>query len=203
MGPDMKRTLLDWFLLLVVLVGSFLAWQTGRERSRLTERHSRLARLAGDLPIIDPTKLHALALQTGDPLHFAWRIYVPPNYSPQLRGSGMAIALGSARASEFIARVRVRPDDKGDMQVYTHFGNTTSGTSLGMQAIVSVLENRWDKLKVEQLGAHALTVIKADQPAVLLRLTLPDDLHSEVRKKVSLNGQKQSLPVLFELNLGP
>jgi hypothetical protein len=199
----MRRTLFDWFLLLVVLVGGILAWQTSRERSRLTARHSRLARVTGDLLIVDATKVHALALNTGYPLHFAWRVYLPPNYSQKLRGGGMMFTPGSGQPAEFIARVRLRPRHDGDMDVYTHVGKASIRISLGNNALAELLYNRWDKIKVEQLGAPELAVIKADQPAVLLKLTLPDDLQSEAQKKLSPNQQQQFDPVLFELNLGP
>ena len=67
----------------------------------------------------------------------------------------MVMFLGSARATEFIARVRLRPDDRGDLQVYTHFGNGTGRISLGMPALASVLDNRWDRIRIEQLGRRA------------------------------------------------
>ena len=99
----MKHKLLDWFLIIVVLIGGVLTWQTGRERSRLTARHGRLAKLAGDLRIADPSKVYVLALDTGEPLHFAWRMYFPPNYKLSLlsRHSGVSV-FGTSRPSEFI-----------------------------------------------------------------------------------------------------
>jgi hypothetical protein len=199
----MMRKVFDCLLVVIVLVGAIMAWQTGRERLRLTKWHARLARITGDLPIVDATKVHALALNTGDPLHFAWRVYLPPNYSYRLRSVAMVSSPGSAKPAEFIARVRLRPGQDGDLDVYTHFGNASSRSSLGNNPLAELLHNRWDKIKVEQLGAPELAVINADQSAVLLKLTLPDDLQSEARKKLSSSQQKQFVPVLFELSLGP
>ncbi len=70
----MTRKMFDRFLLRVVLAEGVVAWQTGRERIRLTERHSQLVRVTGDFPIIDPTRVRVRALDTGEPLHFAWRV---------------------------------------------------------------------------------------------------------------------------------
>jgi hypothetical protein len=198
----MKHKLLDWFLIIVVLIGGVLTWQTGRERSRLTERHGRLAKRAGDLQIADPSKVYVLALDTGEPLHFAWRMSFPPNYKQFLRSrhSGVSV-VGARRPSDFIARVRFRQDDQGVMQIYTHFENGSSQRSLGDKKLAEFLRNRRDKLRIEQLGATELAVLEPDQPAVLLRLTLPDDLKGEF-EKLFPDDHELSFPEVFELNLG-
>jgi hypothetical protein len=74
----MKHRVLDLYLLIAALIGGTLAWQTGRERSRLSEKYDEPARVTGDLPIADASKVHVRALDTGDPMHFAWRVYYPP-----------------------------------------------------------------------------------------------------------------------------
>jgi hypothetical protein len=74
---DMKHKILDVILLLAVLIGRVLAWRTGEERGRLTERHRRLAQVTGDLPIEDPSKVYVLALETGERLHYTRRVYCP------------------------------------------------------------------------------------------------------------------------------
>jgi hypothetical protein len=74
---------------------------------------------------------------------------------------------------------------------------------LGDKALAELLRDRWDKVRVEQLGAPELTILEADQPAVLLRLTLPEDLPREAKKSLSPYAQQQFVPVLFELDLGP
>ncbi len=201
----MKHRMLDGFLLVTLLVGGVLAWQSGRERSRWMEWHARLARATGDLVVADPSLVHFRALETGDPLHFAWRVYFPANYSQILSGStgGVTRTGSSRRATEFLARVRFRPDDCGVIQVYTHFANGSSRSTLGDKELAELLRDRWDKIRVEQVGAPKLAVIKPDQHAVLLRLTLADELQVEARKKLSAGEQQQFVPVLFELDLGP
>lgn len=74
----MMRRLPDLILILALMVGGVVAWKADRERGRLAAEHARLARMTGDLPIIDPARVHLLALETGEPLHQAWRIYLPP-----------------------------------------------------------------------------------------------------------------------------
>jgi hypothetical protein len=200
----MKHRAIDWLLLIAVLIGGALTWQTGRERSRLAETHARLARLTGDLPVADPAKVYVQALDTGEPRHFAWRVYYPPNYTQVLRlsygGGGTSYASNS---SEFIARVVFREDERGLFQVYTHFSGGSSRSSFEDKVLAELLRGRWDKIRVEQLGAPKLAVLTPDQPAILLRLTLPDDLRDEARKRLNPDLQKRYVPVLYELKLGP
>jgi hypothetical protein len=200
----MKHRVFDWLLLVVALIGGVLAWQTGRERNRLSERHRRLVEMAGELPIADPSKMYIRALDTGELLHFAWRVYLPANYNRALSSSGGSSLSSSTsrRPSEFIARLRFRQDEQGVMEVYNHFANGSTRISIGDQTLADLLRNRWDRVRVEQLGAPEVAVIEPDQSAVLLRLTLPDDMKDEARAKLSPDNQARFLPVLYELNLG-
>jgi hypothetical protein len=200
----MKHRVLDLFLVLTIAAGGVLAWQTGRERSRLEAQHARLVRTTGDLPVGDASKVHVLALDAADKAHFAWRMYFPPKTQQVLRGRhGGSSTSWSSGPSEFIARVRFREDDQGILNVYTHFGGSSSRMGIGDKALAGLLRGRWDRVRVEQLGALDLAVIKPDQPAVLLRLTLPDDLQREAAEKLPSYERSRFVPVLFELNLGP
>ena len=200
----MKPGLLDWLLILAILGGGTLAWRTGRERGRLEERYARLARMTGDLPIADPSRVYLKALDMGEQLHFAWRVYLPPKYRLILsyRAGGSSTS-SSSGTSEFIARVRFREDEQGLIQVYTHFGGSSSRMGIGDRALADLLRGRWDGLRVEQLGATEPAVLGPDQTAVVLRLTLPDDLHAEARKKLDRSTFEPFVPVLYEVNLGP
>src|SRR5689334_110913 len=116
----MRPRALDLILLLVILPGGFLAWQSGRQRKRLEDRYERMVRVAGDLAIADPTKVYIRALDMGEPLHFAWRVYLPPNYTLVVRnltgnGSSGSSTSWSLNPVEFIARVRFRKDEQGLM----------------------------------------------------------------------------------------
>ena len=110
----MMRRAVDLILLLVFLVGGVWAWTTGRERGRLEVDYKRLVRATGDLTIPEATKVYLRALDTGEPLHFAWRVYLPPHYQFAMRTNSGSMSMSSnSTAQEFIARVRFREDDQG------------------------------------------------------------------------------------------
>jgi hypothetical protein len=199
----MMRRLLDCFLLVVALIGGYLAWQTGRERSRLSEHYQRLVRMAGDLVAPDPNKVYIQALDTGEPLHFAWRVHVPANYNLVVHSlpRGHAAHLQSSQP-DFIVRVRLREGDRGIMEAYSHFGPSSGKSDLGDQALTELMRGRWDRVRIEQLGASGIAVLEPDQPAVILRLALPEDLQDEARKKLEPRTFKTYVPVLYELDLG-
>jgi hypothetical protein len=200
----LKQRVFDWFLIAVVLSGGVLAWQTGRERSRLTARHSRLAKSTGELPIADASKIYALALDTGEPLHFAWHLYFPPNCTQTLNGRfGGQFNLSDCPAGDSIARVRLRHDEEGLMQLYVHIGVGSMGTSFENEKLAALLRDRWDTVKIEQLGAPKLAVMKPDHPVPLLRVSLPDLLHADAKTKLSPESLNQFDPVLLEINVSP
>jgi hypothetical protein len=199
----MTRRAIDLILIVVTLVGGVLAWQTGQERSRLAATYARLSRKAGDLPIGDPSKVHVMALPTGDPRHYAWRVYLPPKYSYELRSQTSGGQRSASDASEFIARVRFREDDQGQLQVYTRFGSGSSRGGLGGRPLAELLRGRWNKIAVEQLGAAGVVAIEPDGKAIVLKLTLPEDMQSEARQRLSVNDQERLVPRFFELEIGP
>jgi hypothetical protein len=197
------RKAVDVLLLLVVLCGGIMAWQTGRERRRLAGTYNRLARIAGDLSITDPSKVHVLALETGEPLHFAWRIYVPPNYTLHLTsGMGGQSSSWSSGSSEFIARVRFREGESGTLEVYSHVAGGSSAMGIGTPALAELLRGHWDRVAVEQSGRSGLTAIDPKKPELLLRLTLPDGLAKEAGKTLSSYEQENLVPVFYQLKLG-
>jgi hypothetical protein len=199
----MTRRLLDWFLLAAALSGGVLALWTGIERGRLSAKYRHLTSLTGELPIADRSKVYVKSLDTGDPLHFAWRVYFPPT-SRQL----LVYRFGAGKYTcwpcptyDSIARVRIRPDNRGAAQVYVQFGGISTQLDLGDKEIAELMRDRWDRLKIEQLGAPELAIMTPDQSHALLRATLPDDLQAESKRKLSTGNQKQFVPVLFEFDL--
>lgn len=199
----MKGRAFDLILLVVIVIGGLLAWQAGRERSRLSAEHARLARITGDLPIVDRSRVHILALDTGDPMHFAWRVYYPANYSQILASDGSWSNSWSSSPSEFIGRVRFREDKQGRLQVYRQFWGGSSTTGLPDQALAEQLHGRWDKLRVEQLGSAGVTILEPDQTLAMLRLTLPEGLRDVAGKTHPSNPEAPHDSLVFELKLGP
>jgi hypothetical protein len=203
----MRHRALDWFLLAVVLIGGVLAAQTSRERARLEQHYRRLIQMTGELPITEPSKVYVRALDTGEPLHFAWRIYLPAKskqrWSSHWAGSSSTSTTSSNTPSEFVGRLRFRQDEQGRLELYERLSNTSSRMTFGDQALAELLRDRWDKVRVEQLGSPRLAVLDPDQPAVFLRLTLPEDLQEEARKKLPPFTVTQYVPILFEWDFGP
>jgi hypothetical protein len=200
----MKVRYVDLILLVAIVVGGVLVFQTGRERSRLQNTYDRLARKTGDLEIANRAWVHVQAIDTGDPTHFAWRVYLPPNYSEIVRSSLGSQSQGSTTdARELMARVRFREDEKGLLEVYTHFSNSSSRTFLGDQRLAKFLRAHWDKIRVEQLGSGDVVAIPPDGTASLLRLTLPEEIQSEAREELSPDVVNRFVPVLYEIELGP
>ncbi len=199
----MKHRLLDLILLIAALIGGYFAWQTGQERSRLEGQYERLSRKTGDLRITDPLRVHVLALDTGDPLHFAWRVYLPANYQANLQRTGGSSSSWSSDPQEFIARVRFLEDEQGVLNVYTSFKGGSSRASVGGPELAELLRGRWEEIQVEQLGAVEMAAIAPDQSARLLRLTLPETLEQEALEKLPARDLKRQVPVLFDWELSP
>jgi hypothetical protein len=200
----MKARPLELTLLAIALIGGGLTGQTGWERARLTKECDRLVQLTGDLTITDPAKLQIQAIETGTTLDFAWRIYVPPNYQLKLRGStGGSSSSSSSNARYFVARVRFRGDDQGLLQVFSAFEGGNTLFSIGDERLAKLLEARWREIRIEQLGAREPVRLLKGESAVLLRLSLPDDILAEARQKLTTGEQTRLFPTLYELKLGP
>jgi hypothetical protein len=200
------RRVVELVLIVVIAIGGFLAWRTDQERGRLQRAYDRLSRKAGDLEIGDPTRVHVRAIPTGEPLHFAWRVYLPANYPARVHVStGHSSAHGGGSRSqpqEFIARVRFREDENGVLHVYSKFANGSSRMGVGDRAFATLLRGRWNKVVPEQLGANGLVAIEPDRTMTLLRLRLPEDIQEGAKTALSPEQQNGLVPVFFELQLG-
>jgi hypothetical protein len=200
----MKHRLFDCLIIGCIVIGGVQAWRSGLERGRLSERLARLVRKTGDVQIADETKVHFKALETEDPLEFAWRVYFPRNYRGTLkeRFAGGAAEF-AASSSEYIARVRVRHHESDKMSIYSHFGSGSRWMEFEDKSLAELLRGRWGTLIVEQLGAPEVAMIKPDQQVVLLRLRLPEDIEQMARAKVSAEDLAQFVPSLLRIDLIP
>src|SRR5262245_29325744 len=142
----MRRNVIDLVLLAVVLAGGALAWRAGHERARLAAHHDRLVAAAGELPADDPTLIYLKALDTGDPLHFAWRVHLPARTHLEVRsrtGNGWSGSSWSGSdPTDFIARVRFREDEQGVVNVYTKFDDGSSRSGIGGPGLARLLRER-------------------------------------------------------------
>ena len=200
----MVRRILDATLVLIILVGGVFAWRSGEQRARSQSEFNRLSRQTGDLAISDPSRVHVRALPTNDPMHFAWRVYLPPSYSLQLRSSlGGTSGSFSATSKDFIARARIREDENGDLQIYTRFSGSSTKSMLGDRALAQRLHGRWNIIVVEQLGASDLVALEPDRPAILLRLTVPEELQPGEQTAKFPKTQNHDSAVLWQWEIGP
>ena len=198
------RGLLQVWLVASILVGLVFAWRTGQKRTAARAEYDRLVRLTGDLPLTDPAKIHVLALETGEDLHFAWRIYLPPNCRFVVRHSSGGMSTSSrSDAQQFIARVRVREDADGRLQCFTKFSGGSSQSGLGDDALADFLRGQWDKVQVRQLGAGKVVSFRPDEQALLLRLSVPDELLAQAATQLDGRRLEGKLPLLYEVRLGP
>jgi hypothetical protein len=199
----MIRRLPDLILLVVLLAGGVWALKTGMERSRLQAEFDRLVRATGDMAVEDPSKVHVRAIPTGDPLHFAWRVYTPANY-PLLRrtSTGSSGSSTSPTPEEFIVRLRFR-EIEGRLRVYDFGKNGSTGSSLGGKALANFLRGRFEQLVVEQLGTSKVEIIDPKEPMSLIRVGLPEAMQAEARDTLTLPENQQFNPVFFTMEMGP
>lgn len=200
----MRLSILDWLLIAVIAVGGVMAFGSGRERARLEARATRLAAVAGDLPVADPAKLYIVALETGEPLHFAWRIHIPPNYTIKSASNVGSSSTGwRSDPAEFIARVRFRENADGQLDVYQRFEGSSSRSSFHSPAFARLISGHWKDIKVEQLGSAGVVEIDPKDTVTLVRLTLPEALEAKAKGMEPEIPERLYKPDMFQLELGP
>jgi hypothetical protein len=200
----MPIRLLNAVLLIATVIGGVFAYRAATKRQRLLTERTRLEKKVGSMPIGDPSKVHVRALETGEELHFAWRVYLPAFFNSRWEyGSGGSSLSSHPATEEFIARVRLRENEDGRLDVFTKLGGGSARLGLGNQQLADLLRDRWDEVRVEQLGSDGVAVIDADEIVTLLRLTLSDDLKREAAEKLEGHFAKRFQTVLFDVRFGP
>ncbi|MCO6455247.1 MAG: hypothetical protein J5I93_08095 [Pirellulaceae bacterium] len=174
----MLRRLLNLFLLSLALTGTWLAWEQASQQGALRERYQQLAEKVGMVEVEQPDKLHVRAVPTGEPLHWAWHIYVPDNYHMQLRseiGTGTSSSHGYFQNEGYrdLARVRLRKLD-GVWQIWEKLHGGSS-YSYGLGEEIERQLDQFEKLRVEQLGEDKLQVSDGQEVLTLLRISAPSD----------------------------
>ena len=197
-----KQRWVNWTLSGALLVGGVLAWQTGQESARLQAEYRRLSAITGELVIDDPAKVAIRAIETGEPLHFAWRVYIPPNYRQIVSSAQDSSESWSAASQQFIARVRFRLDEQGILRVYRRFSGGSNYSTLGDRHLGDLLKSGWDQIEAAQLGKDEVVSLAVGDPAVLLRLTLPPEMEEAAGQVLPAGLQQAFVPVLYELRLG-
>lgn len=199
----MKLRALDILLLLIIAIGGVYAWKSGQERSRLRARYNRLASITGDPKITDPARVHIQALETDDPMHFAWRMYYPANYTQLIASRDGVGSSWSSDANEFIGRLRFRMSDQGYLDCYEHFSGGSSRGSVVSGPTAKFLVEHWNELQIEQLGADGLAVIDPKETVTLLQITIPEELQAKATRTLGTPIESHLVPDFFRLKLGP
>ncbi|HYW80262.1 MAG TPA: hypothetical protein VE890_11825 [Thermoguttaceae bacterium] len=195
--------LLNTLLLIAAIIGGVTTYRSGETQRELLAEQNRLEQMVGSLHVDDLTKMHVRALDTGEPLHFAWRVYVPPGFKMRWEspnGGGSSSSQSDAR--EFVARIRFRESDDGILEVFTKEGGGSSRMGLGNQKLAAILHDRWDEIEVEQLGRDGQAVVEPDQVATLVRLNLSESLKEEAKGKLSQNMLKRYQELFFDYRVG-
>ena len=186
---------IDLLLLVAAIVGGVLAWRSDGECRRLRKEYDRLCQLTGELEIKDPSKVHVKAIDTGEPLHFAWHCYFPPNTKMQWSTGSGGSSSWSSQAVQCIVRVRFHKDKSGEMRVYQKYHG---GSSFGSLHVGSAFE-RPEELEIEQLGTDKLVTFSPNESIVFLKLTATEDLQKKVPKYLR---KSRVFPVLYQLKFG-
>jgi hypothetical protein len=168
-------------LLLAALVGAFLAIQAGREHQLLRAEHRRLKAEVGLLSVTDPDKMHVVAIPTGDPLHFAWQVYVPAICGLRWKasyGNGGTGGSSSGNAEPYfdLLRVRIRERKDGSPEIWF---KRRSGSSLVSVSPRDVEMIKQGEATIEQLAAEQTAVVDSQQVYTLLWVREQNALEKE------------------------
>lgn len=195
--------LLNAVLLIAAVIGALLVYRASTTRQHLLTEKRRLEKMVGSLSVGDRSKLHVRAMETGDALHFAWRVYLPASFKVKWKyGSSGSSSSSSSIPREFITRVRLRESERGSLHVFIKQAGGSSRFEIGDEQLADLLRGRWDEVRVEQLASDVVAVVDADEVATLLRLTLSDDLKREADEKLDKHFAKRFETALLDVRFG-
>jgi hypothetical protein len=196
---------MEVLLFIALLIGAVLVSQSIWKKAELTREHDRLMQKTGDLVITDPTKVHMRALDTGEPLHFAWRAYFPANYNFGYTSRGGSGWGTQSEPWEGILRVRMREVD-GNMQLYYRFIGGSGLRSMGSGGLKELQKKHPDllnQLQVEQLASDGPITFPPEETQTLIKITLPEYLIPDDKKKRKSWEYQQLVPALEWIRIGP
>lgn len=173
----MFQRIVDLLLLCGLVSGACYFFQSASLRGDLAKEHARLVRKVGTLQIKSPDKVYLQALDTGEPLHFAWRVYLPENHTFGMNSKTRLRSSGSSSRSEFTLRYRFY-QQRGKWFVYKETFYFNHGTDYEVKspdliAALSAGLERIRQLQIEQLGLHGTVEIGREETVVLLKIRLP------------------------------
>lgn len=202
----MRFRIVDAALLVATIAGGCMAVSTARKLHGLQREDARLTGAIGELPVTDPAQLHIQAIDTGEPLHYAWHVYAPAGKMTLFvfdnGGSNVSQMFDSnLKPRECIGHIRFMEQPDGKAGAFCSF-RSDSFCSLGSPELFRFLREHWRELEVEQLGAAEVARLKSGRSASLLRVSLTPNLVEEARKKkLYFRPSRGVAPPLFECRL--
>lgn len=181
------RLLIDLSLIVLTLIGGYLAVQSGRQRASLSSQVTRIEKRIGSFPISDPRLVHIQALETENPLEFKWRVYLPANFKMTrvVHSDSSASTRGRMHISnpkELIAKVQFR-ENNGRIECYSDFGPASSVMEFPQSLHAAVLSEKVDQLQIEQLGKNGLVTFAPNEEFTVLRITVPNELQESMKSR--------------------
>ncbi len=190
---------LNVLFLLITIVGIVFVCRVRTDYIATRHEYARLSAKVGRMPIVDKTKAHVRALQTDDPLDFAWHVYTPPNWDGTWQhqvlrqGRGKHHSMNSMPVTG-LCRVRFRKID-GKWRVWRKYLNGSEVSEVSFGATYDQPQS----LRIEQLGQKQVEVVSADEITTLLKITT--DYPLQVGNASSRRDGEQAEP-LFRLCFG-
>jgi hypothetical protein len=99
-------------LLVITVIGTVFAYRAGNKHRQLLAEQAQLEAEFGQMPIADPSKVYVLALETGEELHFAWRVHFPAKFYPRWQtksGRGSSSSFGDEGIAPVVEETPISP----------------------------------------------------------------------------------------------
>jgi hypothetical protein len=179
---------IDFLLIVLTAVGALKSCESSRTLATLQRRYSRTVELIGELPISDTSKVHILALPQDNPLHFAWRIYVPENRQCNVQtthhsgGSSGSMGSSSKGTREFLFQASIHGLDEGRISFFKKYDAGSSQSGLGNPTAAKFLLENFSQFTVEQGGAKEIAMLARGEKLTLLQIRIPPALAKEFQQ---------------------
>jgi hypothetical protein len=180
----MFQRLVELVLCLGLVIGLCFLYQSATVRHQHSQEYQRLTRKAGSLTDCRRDKVTLQAVETGESLHFAWRIFVPHEYDYGYRSKvEVRGKVSSSRDQDFVFRYRFY-EQRGKWYVYVmgYGGEDGHAYEVKSQELIEFLTNAQgrDQLQVEQLGTAGTVEVDFGKTISLLKIRRPPGIGGPV-----------------------
>ncbi len=172
-------------LLLLIGAGLCMLLQAQAEQREVAREYDRLAAKVGRLQVTDASKFYVAPIPTDDPMHFAWRVYLPAGLALQQRaehlsgGSTSSASIQSAGERVLRACYRFEGDST---KVFVKGFSGASESGFSDKSFAKFVQKHWREFEVESLAANGPTQYEPDEILTLLKITIPENLYEEIKQ---------------------